>query len=402
MKKIDFEYLCTVIGNLAGIPVRVYKNGKQTFYHSLVSLPKDPVLPYVDDIMRVDSHIGYFITPMFDYFGIVNSKPYKIVIGPSRQSPMPDQELKELAFQCDVKADELPDFIAGMKSLVQMPLTSILQVLCTMNYVMNGEKLTLKDVTIYDVEQQEINKSLETLRANADYEPSVPESQSEQAVHNTFSIEQTIVNIVRKGDSSALRKWVSTAPAIREGTLASDQIRQMKNTFIVSTTLVSRAAIRGGMDVEDALRLSDSYIRKCELLFGVDSIMNLQYHMVLDYTERVEKLRNGTAPSRLVIDVSNYVQHHLSEPVDVEALAKAVYLSRTRLAVKFKEQTGMTLTEFILQEKINEAKRLIRYTDKPLSAISFYLGFSSQSHFANTFRKYAGCSPNEYRLKYNS
>lgn len=40
--------------------------------------------------------------------------------------------------------------------------------------------------------------------------------------------------------------------AIRGGTLATDQLRQVKNTFVVSVTLVSRAAIQGGMDVEDA------------------------------------------------------------------------------------------------------------------------------------------------------
>ena len=62
----------------------------------------------------------------------------------------------------------------------------------------------------------------------------------------------------------------------------------------------------------------------------------------------------------------------------------------------------MTLTEFVLKEKIEEGKRLLRYTDKPISAIAAYLGFSSQSHFANVFKKYANSSPNEYRLKHNN
>ncbi len=47
--------------------------------------------------------------------------------------------------------------------------------------------------------------------------------------------------------------------------------------------------------------------------------------------------------------------------------------------------------------KTEEAKRLLRYTDKHLTAISSYLGFSSQSHFTNVSRKYTGKSPNEYR-----
>ncbi len=401
MKKEDYFYLCDVIGNLAGMPVRIYKNDVPIYYKSLVNLPIDPIKPYIDDILKIDSHIGYYITPYFDYYGVVGGKQYKIVIGPSRQSAISERDIRELAFKCDINVDELADFICGMKSIVQMPLTSIIQMLCTMNFVINKEKLSLKDITIYDHEQEDIKAFLEATRAKQKFDLDISgDALSSRDVHNTISIEQTLTSIVRKGDSVALRKWVSNAPAVRGGTLAHDQLRQMKNTFIVTATLVSRSAISGGMDVEDALSLSDSYIQKCELLNSLDSISNLQYHMVSDYTERVEKIRNGASPSKLIVDVANYVRHHLSEPVSVERLARALYISRTRLSVKFKEQTGITLTDFFLKEKIDEAKRLLRYTDKPLSSISAYLGFSSQSHFSRTFRKYTDISPNEYRKKY--
>ena len=123
--------------------------------------------------------------------------------------------------------------------------------------------------------------------------------------------------------------------------------------------------------------------------------------MVFDYTERVEKIRLGKTPTKLTTDIANYVQKHLTAPVDIDTLSKAMFISRTHLAVKFKKETGMTLTDFVLKEKIEEGKRLLRYTDKSISAISAHLGFSSQGHFANAFRKYADCPPNEYRLKHN-
>lgn len=63
-----------------------------------------------------------------------------------------------------------------------------------------------------------------------------------------------------------------------------------------------------------------------------------------------------------------------------------MFFSRTHLAAKFKKETGVTLTDFILKEKTEEAKHPLRYTDNPLTAISAYLGFSSQSHFTNVFR----------------
>ena len=171
----------------------------------------------------------------------------------------------------------------------------------------------------------------------------------------------------------------------------------MKNTFVVTATLVSRAAIRGGMTAEDALSLSDSFIRSCELLSAPDKIMNLQYHMLFEFTERVERIRLGSSPTKLAVAVANYVQHHLSEPISAEELAGELYLSRPHLSAKFKKETGQTLTDFILRAKTEEAKRLLRYTDKSVTAIGAYLGFSSPGHFSRVFRRYAGRTPSEYR-----
>ena len=207
--------------------------------------------------------------------------------------------------------------------------------------------------------------------------------------------------MIKKGDVGALCEWLSHAPSVRGGVIANDGLRQFKNTFIVTATLTSRAAIKGGMDAEDALSLSDEYIRKCELMTGVDSIVNLQYHMVLDYTRRVERIKIGKNPSKLLMQVTNYVQHNLSKPVDVDDLAKTLFISRTHLAAKFKQETGMTLTDFILGEETEEAKRLLRYSDKSLALVADYVGFSSQSHFTRIFKKYSGKTPKEYRENIN-
>lgn len=401
MDNIDYNYLCTVIGNLSGIPIRVFQSEKQVFYYTLVNLPVDPITPYRDEILAIGTHIGYFITPSFHYYGIVNSGTVKIVIGPSIQTKNNDQTLRELAFQCNVPADDTEEFLSGMKSIVPMPLDSIIQILCTMNYVMNEEKLGLSDIRIFDSEQQNLKAKIEKEQTTNNFNSDIEKIQAQQAIHNTLALEQTIVNFVRRGDTVALKDLIDGIPAVRAGILADDQLRQLKNTFIVTATLVSRGAIRGGMDIDDALSLSDAYIQKCELLNNMERITNLLYHMVFDYAGRVEKLRMGKTPSKLVLDVTNYVHHHLSEPVSIEEMAQALYMNRSWMAVKFKQETNMTLTDFILKEKTEEAKRLLRYTDKPITAISAYLGFSSQSHFSHVFKKYTNSLPNEYRKRYN-
>lgn len=400
MKKIDLQYICTVIGNLAGIPIRLFEGDQLIFSHSIVNLPKDPIFLYRDEIWKLKDNVAYFVTKRFNYYGIVNSGDIKIIIGPTRQIANSTQELRELAFQADIAVGDIDDFVSGMKSIVSMPLESIMQMLCTINYILNDEKLELQDIAIYDTEQTGLKNLFAKHRASQLFVPSSSEPHPMQAVHNTYELEQTIMNIVRKGDTAAMKEWISSAPAVRGGILASDQLRQIKNTFIVTATLVSRAAIRGGLDTEDAFSLSDAYIQQCELLSSQERIINLQYHMVIEFTERVERIRLGKRPTKLAMDVANYIQHHMSEPISAEDIAKQLFISRPYLSLKFKEETGETLTDFILKEKTEEAKRLLRYTDKTSTAIGSYLGFSSQSHFSRVFKKYTGKTPVEYREKY--
>lgn len=351
MEKMDLRYLCTTIGNLAGIPIRIFENSVQTFYYSVVDLPKDPMTLCREEVFAITDHVGYCVTPQFHYYGVVNSGRTKIVVGPTRQVVETEQELRKLAFRLDLSGEDADAMISGVRSIVRMPVESVLQMLCTINYILNAEKLELKDISIHEQEQAELIVRQERRQAQEKLSAASPELQP-PAEHNTYDIEQRLLRMVRKGDTPALREWFATAPAIRGGVVAGEPLRQRKNLFIVTVTLVSRAAVQGGMQVDDAFTLSDSYIQQCELLSSPERITNLQYRMLLDYAERVERLRQGKAPSKLAVDVANYVQHHLSDAIKTEDIAGALYMSRPYLSKKFKEDTGENITDFILKEKV--------------------------------------------------
>lgn len=391
----DVKYIATNIGNLSGIPVRIYENKEKIFYYSIIDLPVDPISLHEDELFKTKGHVSYFLDSFFYYYGIISFEKYKLVVGPSRQVNISEQDIKEFAFANNVDSNHYDDFVNGMKAIINMPLSSLLQMLCITNFVLNdGEKISLKDIQIYDAEQELLMAKLE--KENVDNVVNQLEQQN-QITHNTYNIEQTITTYVRKGETTLLKEYFAKIPAVRSGITSKDFIRQIINMFIVTTTLVSRAAIRGGLDVEEALSLSDAYIQKCELEKSVDAIMNLQYRMVIDYAERVEKLKFGDAPSKLVSDVLNYIRHHLSEAITTEDIAKSLYMSRSYLSVKFKDETNENLSTFITKVKIDEAKRLLRYSDKSLTSIALYLGFSSQSHFTRVFKTYTTLTPNEYR-----
>ena len=160
MKNIDLKYICTTIGNLSGVPIRLFHDGNLILNYSIVNLPKDPMFLYQKPIFEIKTHVGYFITPHFNYYGIINAEKYKIVVGPTRQLVHNLQDLRSLAFRMDIPLSDLDTFIAGMQSIVRMPLESVMQMLCVVNYILNDEKLELKEIAIYDAQQQNLRKEL--------------------------------------------------------------------------------------------------------------------------------------------------------------------------------------------------------------------------------------------------
>ena len=87
-------------------------------------------------------------------------------------------------------------------------------------------------------------------------------------VHGTWQFENLMLSYIRDGETEKLRTFLADEASrteFREGTLASDPLRQAKNLLIGLTALVGKVAgIGGGMDVEDAYRLIDLYTQECE------------------------------------------------------------------------------------------------------------------------------------------
>ena len=388
----DIKYVCTNLGNLSGIPVRVYKNNEQIFYYSVIQILKDPFEIDKEQAFRLKDNITYYQNPYYYYYGIINVDDIKVVVGPARQLPISKQELKSISFSLGIPISSSDVFITQMESLVALPLMSLLQIMCMVNFSFTGKKESLESITIHESEQKLLQDEMEKVDVDRSWK------ENANGPYNALDIENRLLDMVMRGDVASLDVFSNQAPAVKSGAVAQEQLRQAKNIFIVTATLVSRAAIRGGADVTNALALSDQYIQRCELADSPDIITELSYRMVMDYAERVAKLKLGQNPSVLFTKVSNYIQQHLSEPIKTGDIAKALFMGRSRLSTNFKNETGMNLFDYITQVKIDEAKRLLRYSNKSFTAIALYLGFSSQSHFTKVFKKYTESTPSEYRL----
>ncbi len=95
--------------------------------------------------------------------------------------------------------------------------------------------------------------------------------------------------------------------------------------------------------------------------------------------------------------VLELIQDNVSEPLSLQIMANSAGLSSFHFLRAFKATTGCTPHQFVLQRRIEEAKRLLGEPGRTISEIGVLVGFSHPTHFARTFRKAVGVSPNEFR-----
>lgn len=181
------------------------------------------------------------------------------------------------------------------------------------------------------------------------------------------------------------------------GILSRNPITNLKYHFVITTAMITRLCRQKGMELEQAFRMSDFYIQKLDDVHTVQSMRNLHDEMVLDYTEKMRKLRRSDTNSKHINACKEYIYSHIKERITIEDLADELGVSASYLSRLFKKETGDSVSAYIRRQKMEKAKNLLRYSDYSIIEIANRLSFSSQSHFIQQFREFEGMTPKKYR-----
>lgn len=396
MKNIDYDYISENISEISRIPIRLYKKGELVKIYSPITLYKDPALLYLEQFLEIRKTISYYITPFYEYYGILCHNEYLLILGPTSEFPISKAQIREMMFLLGIPEQKKAIYQSQVQGIPPMPLQIFLHFLCLLYYYLSGEKKSASEIMLFDSSSNISLHELKKVEENPTYyEIEEPHTQ----MHSSYEFEKKLFHYISNGDPDGLLNFFSHATAGHAGKIGDTYIRQLKNIFIVTATLASRAAIDGGMPAEEALTLSDAYIRHSEKYLSPEPISNLQYNMIMDFATQIHDLNHGKNYSKAIRNSITYIRNNLTKNITIDELAEVAFLSRSQLSVRFHKETGMTITEYIRKQKILKAKELLSSTNKPQIEISNYLGFSSQSHFHKVFKEITGITPNEYRHK---
>ena len=100
--------------------------------------------------------------------------------------------------------------------------------------------------------------------------------------------------------------------------------------------------------------------------------------------------------SPLTLRIRNYIAEHLHETITLRDVGKAAFFSPAYCSSVFRRETGMSIVDYAIDEKMKEAKKLI-IEGLPLKRVAEMLGFSDYNYFSRTFKKRFSYSPLQYR-----
>ena len=221
--------------------------------------------------------------------------------------------------------------------------------------------------------------------------------------HRSPDEEYAFYCAVRDGDMEYVQKncaaEVFSNPS-GMGVLAKDPLQNLKYHFVITAALVTRYCITGGMAAEQGYRLSDFYINRADACTDINAVVELHHAMVQDFTGKMRLKKKTDVISKPVSQCVDYIYDHINERITVHTLSGYTGLSVSYLSRVFKQNLGVSVSDYVREKKIEKAQALLRYSDASLIDIANYLAFSSQSHFIQVFEDLVGITPKKYRDKF--
>lgn len=211
----------------------------------------------------------------------------------------------------------------------------------------------------------------------------------------TFYYENKIMELVSKGDTELLKSGLVELGTSVLPILNSTSLKTEKYYTIIILEKLASLAIQVGKDILSVIKLRNYYIRKVEEQAEFIGVLATRDSAIIHFTEELHGVSNQ-ATTALVRCILQYINLKIYDNIKVSELAKQFYLSESSLRNKFKEEIGLSITEYVNQRKIEESKIMI-LSGLPVGEIARRLSFYDLSHYYRTFKKYTGMTPQQFR-----
>ena len=173
-------------------------------------------------------------------------------------------------------------------------------------------------------------------------------------------------------------------------------IEALRSRVVELTVLLSRAAFKGGADINAILALNYDYLREIDGFSSVEDIALWLYTVTRQFTQQVFDF-SGAKHMDVIYKAVDYIKRNYSSKLTLQEISDYLFISRQYFCRIFKEATGQTPGGYITFVRVEESKKLLRNPAINIIDIPNLVGLESQSYFTKIFKKETGVTPGRYR-----
>lgn len=119
-----------------------------------------------------------------------------------------------------------------------------------------------------------------------------------------------------------------------------------------------------------------------------------------EQNRHLEETGKKNTPESISERCKQYIQEHISSPdLSVKGVADALFLNRVYLNRVFRKENNMSISQYIILQRMTLAARLLENPDLTAASIAERVGYKDYSHFTKSFSNFYGCSPTNYHPK---
>jgi len=213
-----------------------------------------------------------------------------------------------------------------------------------------------------------------------------------------YRLEKEILNAVEKGLKEEALKLEKSFYFEASYRVPNNPLRANKNVAFSFNTLLRTACERGGVSPIYISNLSDKFAILIENISTMAQFETIATKMISEYCDLVNKYSTA-GYSSIIKKAIDYINLNFENKISLNVIADKINISQSHLSRQFKKETNTTVTEFINNKRINEAKYLIKQNNKSITEIALTVGFENHNYFCKVFKEVTSLTPMEYLKK---
>lgn len=314
------------------------------------------------------------------------------LIGGPVQMDIPDEYIIDSL----IKAN---DFNISYKGILQAYLNGVMVVepekvryLSNMLYIvakdiMAEESRILSERKKFYAEQAAISEKIHVIKDK--------ESEDNTTKYYPVELERELVSRVKVGD----KKGSKTILNELLGHIlfnSGNNLEIIKTRVLELTTVLSRAAVEGGGNLEMVFGLNLKYLQQISAINNVEKLCEWIIKVLERFTDSmftVDNINNY----HIIQKAIGYINQNSMKDISLDSVAEYVYLSPSYFSRLFKKEMGINFVDYLNKVRVEESKKYLSDGKLPLSDIAHIVGFTDQSYYTKVFKKIEGISPGQYR-----